>query len=76
MAEKSICFVYNTSQYLFKFRLALMLKMQSLGYSVFAITPEDQYSCEFKKHNIEFIPIKLTRKGYNIFNEIHLIFQL
>lgn len=76
MAEKSICFVYNTSQYLFKFRLALMLKMQSLGYSVFAITPEDQYSCEFKKHNIEFIPIKLTRKGYNIFNEMHLIFQL
>jgi len=76
MSKKSICFVYNTSQYLFKFRLLLMQKMQSLGYSVFAIAPEDKYSYEFKKHNIEFIPITLSRKGYNIFNEFYLIVQL
>ncbi len=68
--------MYNTSQYLFKFRLLLMLKMQSLGYSVFAIAPKDKYSSQFKKHNIEFIPIKLSRKGYNILNEFFLMFQL
>ncbi len=53
-----------------------MQKMQSLGYSVFAIAPEDKYSCEFKKHDIEFIPIILSRKGYNIFNEFYLMVQL
>jgi glycosyltransferase involved in cell wall biosynthesis len=53
-----------------------MQKMQSLGYSVFAIAPEDKYSYEFKKYNIEFIPITLSRKGYNIFNEFYLIVQL
>ena len=53
-----------------------MQRMQSLGYSVFAIAPEDKYSCEFKNHQIEFIPISLSRKGYNLFNEVHLIVQL
>jgi len=53
-----------------------MQKMQSLGYSVFAIAPEDKYSSEFKKHDIEFIPITLSRKGYNIFNELYLMVQL
>ena len=76
MPKKSICFVYNTSQYLFKFRLSLMLQMQSRDYAVIAIAPEDQYSSEFIKHGIEFISIKLNRKGYNIFNEIRLIAQL
>ena len=76
MPKKSICFVYNTSQYLFKFRLLLMLEMQSRGYSVVAVAPEDKYSCEFIKHDIEFISIKLNRKGYNIFNELYLIVQL
>ena len=76
MPDKVICFVYNTSQYLFKFRLLLMQKMQSLGYTVFAIAPEDKYSCEFKKYDIEFIPIILNRKGYNIFNELYLMLQL
>jgi len=53
-----------------------MLEMQSRGYSVVAIAPEDNYSCEFIKHGIEFIAIKLNRKGYNVFNELHLIIQL
>jgi len=53
-----------------------MQKMQSLGYSVFAIAPEDKYSCEFKKYNIQFIPIILNRKGYNVFNELYLMVQL
>ena len=53
-----------------------MQKMRSLGYSVFAIAPEDKYSDEFKKHDIEFIPITLSRKGYNIFNELYLMVQL
>ena len=53
-----------------------MLEMQSRGYSVVAIAPEDKYSCEFIKYDIEFISIKLSRKGYNVFNELYLIIQL
>jgi glycosyltransferase involved in cell wall biosynthesis len=53
-----------------------MLQMQSRDYAVIAIAPEDQYSSEFIKNGIEFISIKLNRKGYNIFNGIHLIAQL
>ena len=76
MPKKSICFVYNTSQYLYKFRLALMIQMQKEGYLVFAIAPEDKYSREFEKNNIQFISISLNRKGYNIFNEFYLMMQL
>jgi glycosyltransferase involved in cell wall biosynthesis len=50
--------------------------MQSSGYSVFAIAPIDKYSSEFKKYDIEFIPIRLDRKGYNIINELYLMVQL
>jgi len=53
-----------------------MLEMQSRGYSVVAIAPEDKYSCEFIKHGIEFIPIKLNRKGYNVFKDLYLMMQL
>ena len=76
MPKKTICFVYNTSKYLFKFRISLMLKMQLRGYTVVAIVPKDQYSCEFIKYGIEFISIKLNRKGYNLFNEFYLMIQL
>jgi len=53
-----------------------MLEMQSRGYSVVAIAPEDIYSCQFIKHKIDFIPITLNRKGYNPIRDLSLAVQL
>ena len=76
MNKRSICFVYNTSQYLYKFRLELMESLLKDGYSVYAIAPEDKYSDKFKMHNIKFISIVVDRRGYNIFKDIKLVWSL
>ena len=69
MNKRSICFVYNTSQYLYKFRLELMESMLKDGYSVYAIAPVDRYSAKFQMHNIKFISIVVDRRGNNIFKD-------
>ena len=76
MNKRSICFVYNTSQYLYKFRLELMESMLRDGYAVYAIAPEDRYSAKFQQHNIQFISIEVDRRGYNIFKDIKLVWSL
>ena len=76
MNKRSICFVYNTSQYLYKFRLELMESMLRDGYTVYAIAPEDRYSAKFQQHNIQFISIEVDRRGYNIFKDIKLVWSL
>ena len=76
MNKRSICFVYNTSQYLYKFRLELMESMLRDGYRVYAIAPEDRYSAKFQKHNIQFISIEVDRRGYNIFKDFKLVWNL
>ena len=76
MNKRNICFVYNTSQYLFKFRLELMESMLRDGFTVYAIAPEDRYSNKFKQHNIQFIPIQVDRRGYNLFNDLKLVWSL
>ena len=76
MNKRSICFVYNTSQYLYKFRLELMESLLKDGYSVYAIAPVDRYSTKFQMHNIKFISIVVDRRGYNIFKDIKLVWSL
>ena len=76
MNKRSICFVYNTSQYLYKFRLELMESMLRAGYTVYAIAPEDRYSSKFQQHNIKFISIVVDRRGYNVFKDIKLVLRL
>ena len=76
MNKRSICFVYNTSQYLYKFRLELMESLLKEGYSVYAIAPVDRYSTKFQMHNIKFISIVVDRRGYNIFKDIKLVWSL
>ena len=76
MNKRNICFVYNTSQYLYKFRLELMESMLRDGFTVYAISPEDRYSNKFQQHNIQFISIEVDRRGYNLFNDIKLVWSL
>ncbi len=73
---KVVCFVYNTSQYLYKFRLQLMLDMKDRGFIIYAIAPVDKYSTYFEENNINFIPIKVDRKGMSLLKDLWLFFQL
>ena len=72
----SICYVYNTSQYLYLHRFNLIKKMADSGYTVYAIAPLDSYSSKIKGKNIHYIELGIDRKGYNVFSDIKYIFRL
>jgi len=76
MPEKSICFVYNTSQYLFLHRFDLMETMVKNGFMIYAIAPRDEYSEKIKGTNIHFIEINIDRKGYNPLNDLLFFYRL
>ena len=76
MKKKVICFIYNTSQYLYNFRLRLMLEAASKGYHVVAIAPKDRYTQKILDNGIEYYPININSNSYNIFFDIYLFFRL
>ena len=73
--KKIICFVYNTSQYLYKFRLMLMLDLINQGFHVVALAPEDRYSNNIIDAGIDYYPIKITNK-YNPIADLSIVFHL
>ena len=73
---KSICYVYNTSQYLYLHRFDLIKKMSKSGFTIYAIAPKDDYSDKIRGKNINFIELDIERKGYNIFNDMKYFYKL
>ena len=73
--KKIVCFVYNTSQYLYKFRLKLMLDLVNQGFHVVAIAPADRYSNNIVDAGIDYYPIKITNK-YNHITDLSIVFHL
>ena len=75
LKNNNIAFVGNTSFSLYKFRLGVMRSFVALGYNVFAIAPEDEYSDFFSQEKINFISIKVDGKGTNVLTDIKLIYN-
>lgn len=74
--NKCILFVANTSWYLCNFRLSLIRRMKEYGWQVIAVAPSDKYSTCIERNGISYIPLKLSRKGTNPFDDLFLFFRL
>lgn len=61
----TIAFFANSSWYLANFRLALMQYIQSQGFRVLALSPEDGYTPKFAEAGIEWREVDVRRRNYN-----------
>lgn len=73
---KKVVIVYNTSHYIFAFKLNLIKELQLKGYFVIAIAPYDNYSEKLKKIGVEYHELKMDNKGSNPIKDFFIIVQL
>lgn len=71
-----IMLVYNTSYYLYNFRLPLIKELCSRNYKVYALSPTDAYVKYLKEHGVEHIDIELSRSGLNPLKDLFLLLRL
>jgi len=76
MKNKKILFLSNTSWSLYNFRLGLINELIKNGYKVICCAPHDKYSEKLTKQGSVFIPVKISRKGKNLINDLLLICNL
>lgn len=72
---KKIAFVDNTLWGLLNFRGGIIKNLITKGYMITLIAPEDK-KISLKEYKVEYIPIKLSRKGKNIIQDLKYIFFL
>jgi hypothetical protein len=65
----------NTDWYLYNFRLALAQELKKGGTDVLLVSPKGDYSRQFAKAGIQWIPIDLTRRGSNPIKEFSTIWK-
>lgn len=75
---KKIVILSNTVGVVYKFKLELLKELKKMNYSVYLLAHnenEDSYLNEIKKIGINFINIKIDRRGKNIFKDINLFIE-
>ena len=72
----TIVFVYNTAEYLVRFRLGLMQAMQRRGWRVVAAAPPDDHSPIIMEAGIPFVPLPMERRGRNPLADARLWWRL
>ena len=76
--QKTIAIVANSAWYIYNFRLSLIKRLHREGYSIYVLTPVDDY-INFLVDNdyIQFLPLKhLSRKKINLWEEYRLYKEL
>lgn len=73
---KTITIVYNTSYYVYKFRMNLIEALQSHGYRVVIISPYDEYVDKLKQANLIHEHIDMSQYGMNPFKELKTTYKL
>jgi len=61
--NKYIAIVYNTTSYVYKFRINLIKEIKKLGYRVIVISPKDGYVDKLKEEGIEHHHINISQYG-------------
>lgn len=74
--KKTVAIVYNTSHYIYIFRVNLIKQLQETGYKIFAIAPYDEYSEKLKELRVEYIPVSIDNKGTSLKNDLKLMYDL
>ncbi len=65
-----VVLAYNTSWYVWMFRMPLIRALLDGGYEVLVLAPRDEYTDRITACGCAFHPIKLSAKGKNPFREI------
>ena len=71
-----IAILYNTSEYLLRFRTELMRSIQAAGSQVVAITPLDQATPRLAALGVRWREWRLEGKSLNAFNDAAALLQL
>lgn len=74
-SNKKIAILSNTSSHIWNMRREIINNLKKNKNSVYTISPKTIFFEELKK-NTNYIPIKISRSGKNIFYEIKTIWQL
>ena len=73
--NKKIVITANTFWNISNFRLGLLNHLVEKGFKITVIAPPDKSLDIFNKFNFKYIPIKIDRKGKNIFNDLIVFFK-
>lgn len=71
-----IAFFANTDWYLYNFRLANALRLQSDGHEVIMISPAGDFGSRFAAHGFRWIALPMDRASLNPFREVHTLYHL
>lgn len=71
-----ITIVYNTCDYVVKFRLPLIAALQAAGYKLVVVAPSDTATPILAKHEIEHRPITMSQYGMNPLAELKSIREI
>ncbi len=73
---KTITIIYNTSYYIYKFRLNLIKELQKQGYQIVTIAPYDDYSAKLKGFGIKHHNINMSQYGMNPLKELITMYEI
>lgn len=73
---KSITLIYNTTAYVYKFRINLINEIQKLGYKVIVLSPYDEYVEKLKEQGIVHHHINMSQYGMNPIKEIKTMYEI
>jgi len=76
MSKKTITIVYNTSVYVYKFRINLIKRLQDQGYHIVVMAPYDSYVEQLKSHGIEYYELHMSQYGMNPFKGLVRVYEL
>jgi glycosyltransferase involved in cell wall biosynthesis len=68
--------LYNTTRWLYRFRLPLMLALQEKGYEVYGVSPEDDFVPRLEGAGVPHLPFQMDRKGTNPLEDMALVVRL
>ncbi len=71
-----VALIANTDWYLYNFRRGLALELKSRGYSVILISPDGPYVDKLTAMGLDWVPLNLARRGFNILADIRAVLQL
>ncbi len=74
--RKTIALVSNTAWYLYNLRLGVIHFLQSKGFEILAIAPNDDFMKLLEQENCKTVAIEMDRRGTNPLSDVALMFRL
>lgn len=73
---KKITLVYNTTVYVYKFRINLIREIEKLGYEIVVLSPKDEYVEKLQELGIKHHHINMSQYGLNPIKELKTMYEI